>query len=733
MIGNILIFLSLFSALAASYLFFANYRRSKDKQLATMMYYFSTGFIILASIYLFANIVAHNFQMAYIFEYSSRNLPKFLLYSSFFAGQEGSFLLWTLIIGILGIILIKNIKSNASQNLTLFIYSLIFLVFIILVLFNSPFKLIWEKYPNIFKEGFVPPDGRSLNPILENFWMIIHPPFLFLGFSILFVPFAINTASFISDSLHSTLRLIRRWQLIGSGILGIGLILGGVWAYESLGWGGWWGWDPVENASLVPWIISVILIHLLLIQKRTKGFIKSNFSLFLIQTVLIIYSTFLTRTGILQNSMHSFAGTSGYTYYILLSLIIILLFIGAVILLKYGKNYAPASDNISLSIKSSNFYMAAGMYIYLLIAIFIFFGTSYPLINSDYSIDAAFYNRINFIPLIISMLLLSVSFIFTWKERKNRLLYSIITGVIIIIGISLSIASGIAGIGNYLYIISGVSVISVSILNIYTKRKKNIYTGLAHLGLGILIIGIIFSGKYSASQIIALQAGESTYFNDKGINYIKSERFDTHLSDREKYRFVIAVNKAGKTSFAMPVMYIKDRQIYKEPAVSAALFSDIYVSPLALDSIVNTENIMIGKGQSAKLKKEKIEFKFIQFIISGENEKEIGAEVEYKKDGTVATDTIYTIVQDSINQFIPKWKKIPNSDINIGIDKILIDNQNMNSTKVHFIFAFDSELPIRKAETFTFEISEKPLMSFIWIGGALLIIGILFRSFKIKN
>lgn len=648
MIANVFIMLALMSIIASIILYAAKCKElslskvesdRKISRLPSALYFASFAFLAISSIILFANIVLHNFQIAYVFEYSSRNLPKALLYSSFFAGQEGSFLFWAMIVAIFGIPLMRSTRGHSSHSKVMIIYSLFLAAFILLVLLNTPFKYIWDKYPDVFLRGFTPADGRSLNPILENFWMIIHPPFLFLGFSLLFVPFAIFVGNYINGTLGEAMKLIRKWQLFGSAILGIGLILGGVWAYESLGWGGWWGWDPVENASLVPWIISVIIIHLLIIQKKGNAFIRSNFALFFIQTMLIFYSTFLTRTGILQNSMHSFAGTSANTYYTLLAILLILFVSGLIIILKYNKRYSLTVENSSeenlakeknlLSMKSMHFYIASGMYVFLLIALFVFFGTSYPLVNSNFSIEPSFYNNINFIPIVISTFLLGIAYLIAWREKKSfkYLLSSII--LVEVIALVLSYLYGATALSDLLFIAGASLVIAISLASIYVKGWRGIYTAMAHLGLGIMLVGIIFSGNYSTKNIISLNTGAKGKFNGKDITYIKSEQFDMHLKDRAKYRFVTAISSNSvDTIFAMPVMYIKDKQVYKEPAINSGFLKDIYVSPLALDSVIDKAN------------------------------------------------------------------------------------------------------PTQKTENFTFEISEEPLMSLVWIGSALLIIGTFMRGIR---
>lgn len=583
-IGNISLFGALISSVATLFLSISNYKSGRSGKYSFIAYLATAGLLLVASIILLTEILSHNFQLSYVFEFSSRNLPMELLISSFFAGQEGSFLLWTLLIALLGIPLYILSKHLKERELAMFIYTLILSTFILLCILNTPFRYIWEKYPQIFPAGFLPPDGRSLNPILESIWIVTHPPFLFFGFSILFPPFALYTASYISNGIKESIALVRRWQIIGTGVLAIGLILGGLWAYESLGWGGWWGWDPVENASLIPWIIAVILLHLLLIQSKNYSFTKANFALFFIQTILIIYSTFLTRTGILQNSLHSFAGTSEKTFYVLLGAMIALLLAGVGIFIKYHKQHVSFTNDIVKSLSSSDTYTSIAMYAFLLIAIFVFFGTNFPIINPNYSIEPSFYNSINFIPLLISLILLAVAYSI---NRKKNLKYILITSAIIeAILIAYSISIGVRSVMDYSFILSCGFAISTSLLMIYSYSKWNKLTAITHFAFAIFMLGVIYSGNYSSSKIISLSNGESTQHKSNTITYIKSDRIEHHLKDREKYRFVTEIKSDKSKTYAMPIMFVKDRQIYKVPAIESNLLSDIYVSPLALDSII---------------------------------------------------------------------------------------------------------------------------------------------------
>jgi cytochrome c-type biogenesis protein CcmF len=171
----------------------------------------------------------------------------------------------------------------------------------------------------------VPPDGRGLNPLLQNFWMVIHPPVLFIGFASMAAPFSLAIAGLWKKDFAILSRQGFPWVLVATSVLGLGIMLGAYWAYGVLGWGGYWGWDPVENSSLVPWLTGIALLHTMLAQLRTGKYARTNIALAIVSFILVIYSTFLTRSGILGDaSVHAFTDPGAVVYWLLLSILVLL-------------------------------------------------------------------------------------------------------------------------------------------------------------------------------------------------------------------------------------------------------------------------------------------------------------------------------------------------------------------------------------------------------------------------
>ena len=175
----------------------------------------------------------------------------------------------------------------------------------------------------------IPDDGRGLNPLLQNFWIVIHPPIFFLGFASTAVPFAHAISGLLRKDYKNWINVAVPWTLFTSAILGFGITLGGFWAYETLGWGGFWGWDPVENSSFIPWLVAVASVHTLLVQRRTGGFLRANFIMGMLPFLLVLYSTFLTRSGVLgDTSVHSFETPGMWVYILLVALIAFFIIFG---------------------------------------------------------------------------------------------------------------------------------------------------------------------------------------------------------------------------------------------------------------------------------------------------------------------------------------------------------------------------------------------------------------------
>ncbi len=298
---------------------------------------------------LFFIIHQHLFEYHYAWQHSSRELPVEYMISCFWEGQEGSFLLWVFWQMVIGNILIRSAGKWTSPVMAVLMLSQIALTSMLIgvkvfgyKLGSSPFELLRVAMGNapLFKKpDYLSKiaDGNGLNPLLQNYWMVIHPPTLFFGFATTIVPFAYAIAALWKRDYTGWLKPALPWGLVSVMVLGTGIIMGGFWAYESLSFGGYWAWDPVENASLIPWLILIAGVHVMIIYKHSGNALSVSFILILLTFLLVLYATFLTRSGILGNaSVHSFTdlGMSGQ----LLVFILIFVWLPAFVMLEQQRH-----------------------------------------------------------------------------------------------------------------------------------------------------------------------------------------------------------------------------------------------------------------------------------------------------------------------------------------------------------------------------------------------------------
>jgi cytochrome c-type biogenesis protein CcmF len=338
---------------------------------------------------LFYIISQHLFEYHYAWQHSSLALPPKYLLSCFWEGQEGSFLLWMFWHGVLGFVLMWKAKQWESPVMAVVAVTQVFLGSMLLgfsigesKIGSNPFNLLREVMdaPIFARADYLSfiKDGNGLNPLLQNYWMVIHPPTLFLGFASTIVPFAYSIASLWKNDWTGWVKPVLPWTLFSAMMLGTGILMGGAWAYEALSFGGFWAWDPVENASLVPWITLIAGMHTLVIFKSTGHALRATFLFFITTFVLILYSTFLTRSGILgDTSVHSFTdlGMSGQLIFFMGFFVLL----SAVLLGVFWKNIPNPQKEEQLS--SREFWMFIGALVLTISAIQITFTTSIPVWN----------------------------------------------------------------------------------------------------------------------------------------------------------------------------------------------------------------------------------------------------------------------------------------------------------------------------------------------------------------
>jgi cytochrome c-type biogenesis protein CcmF len=548
----------------------------------------STASVVGAALYLITLIVGHHFEVAYVAEYSAKRSAAGYLFAAFWGGQEGSILLWTFWTSILGAVLAFKAGDKARRVWP--IYGVVLVFLLSLLLLKCPFAL---------GAGPVPTDGKGLNPLLENMWMVIHPPILFLGFSSLLAPFAWCLYGLIYRDWDGWARAAFPWALFSFTALGLGLSLGGYWAYETLGWGGFWGWDPVENSSLVPWLFITALLHGIAIQNKNGGYKVTNFALGFLPFAFMSYGTFLTRTGLLADfSVHSFSsmGTDGYR--MMLFLVISVFAIPTALILARARAIPKPMAYENILTREFGYFLSSTLIgiLGLIVAI----GMSSPLItripfiaaivHADAAKGAAakpeFYNQGGYPLILILTLAMAVTPYLAWKASDSRsVLRRLFPAYLIAIAIALAmtVAAMATGVHEPWMILMFATAMFAVIANLLLilprlrRRESRMTVGgfVAHMGAGFLIAGIACLVTFSqkAERVLLIKNIPESKLGYK-LTYMG---MTTHPYDREHNAIRIRIEKDGRLWEARPRLYFapwesKDTLFANPPAILPSIY-----------------------------------------------------------------------------------------------------------------------------------------------------------------
>jgi len=504
------------------------------------------GFILHAAsvvsifIALFYIIEHHLFEYHYAWEHSSLSLPPKYLLSCFWEGQEGSFMLWTFWHCVLGLVVMNTSKGLETRTMAIIAMVQVFLGTMILGFWlgpdikvgSTPFILLRNSMQGapIFSLSnymdFVK-DGSGLNVLLQNYWMVIHPPVLFLGFATTLIPFAYCIAALWKGEYTTFVKPTIAWALFNGAVLGTGIMMGGAWAYESLNFGGYWAWDPVENASLVPWLVLISAMHTLLVYRSTGRALTITIILFLLTHLLVWYSTFLTRTGILgKTSVHAFTGDGKALTYHLLVVIAVLLLLSIALLVKRWRSMPRIKTEEETL--SREFWMFIGSVILFLSSIQIAVTTSIPvwsplakwISGKDFAPPTNImqhYNNIQvWVAVVVGILSATVLYMkFRHTETKvlgKRLGLTAIIAAVMAAGIGWG-----QRITTVQYDIMLFAACYGIVANIYygiivqKVRFKKLGPSVAHMGFATVLLGILLS-SYNKHVISYSTTGESMNF-----------------------------------------------------------------------------------------------------------------------------------------------------------------------------------------------------------------------------
>jgi len=552
-----------------------------------------TFLIFISFCLLISAFLTDNFSLRYVANNSNISLDTIYKFSAVWGAHEGSILLWVLILSLWGsgvALLSKNLpKTIVSDMLAVMGFLLLFFLLFIL-LSSNPFDRIFP----------VPLNGRDLNPLLQDPGLIIHPPMLYIGYVGTSVPFIFAIAILLNGKINITwLSWLRKWVICSWVFLTMGISLGSWWAYHELGWGGWWFWDPVENASFMPWLSITALMHSLIVSEKRGIFISWSILLAILTFSLSLLGTFLVRSGILV-SVHAFANDPERGLYILLFLTLI---IGSSLLLYFLRSrYLVIKDNYSISSKEL---MLLINNLFLTITTFaILLGTLYPLISSSLdlgkiSVGAPYFNFIFASMMLPIVFLMSPAIYSGWQNTNYKyltkklsiiLFYSIIISYIflnifyqtdifvVFIALSLAIFTIFSSIMKILQIIKNGESTNI-IKNIFLLPGSILSNLLSHIGIGVLIIGITISNYYSIQKEVVMKKNTEITIKDTTIRFVNvKSKIENNYSSQVGIFDAFSENNYLVSFFPEKRTYNIQKNVMTEAAIDSSFFRDIYIA-----------------------------------------------------------------------------------------------------------------------------------------------------------
>lgn len=531
-IGHIFILLAFVASIISTIAYFIAAKKIDLQEKRSWLNFARLAFItqLISALVIFTTIfyicANHYFEYMYAYKHASKELESKYLLACIWEGQEGSFLLWTIWHSILGIFIMLKSKDWEAPVMTVISFAQFFLLMMLLGLYvgdvrlgSSPFTLTRNEIAGpIFSQPnyltFIK-DGVGLNVLLRNYWMVIHPPILFLGFASTIIPFAFAYAGLQTKRFGEWITPALPWTLFSACVLGVGIMMGGKWAYESLSFGGYWAWDPVENASLVPWLILIAGLHTMVIFKATAHSLKASYLFAFLTFIFILYSTFLTRTGILgDTSVHAFTD-AGKAINIMIFLFVAAFTLPSLMLFLLNLKKMPSVQKEETT-NSREFWMFIGSLVFFLTAIFIIAKTSVPVYNKIFGSSIAqpeniefSYNKVIILVAIIIGLLSAVTQYFKYKKTESgyflkriavpTIIAAIITALLAVFYPLTYYKMGVGFLGAaYVALFAAIYSVIANAAYIWTGlngKLKAAGGSIAHLGFALMLAGILISSS----------------------------------------------------------------------------------------------------------------------------------------------------------------------------------------------------------------------------------------------
>lgn len=554
------------------------------------------GCVVVAVIALLHALVTRDFNVEYVAGYSSSTLPLQYTIAALWGGQAGSLLFWTFILTFFStIVQVQNRAKNRALmpyvTATLMVITLFFLG--LLCFITPPFERL----------AFTPQEGSDLNPLLQNYWMTIHPPSLYLGYVSAAVPFAFAMAALATGKLGDVwIRTTRRWALTSWFFLSVGNLLGGRWAYEVLGWGGYWAWDPVENAAIMPWFTATAYLHSVMIQEKKNMLKVWNMALVILTFALTIFGTFLTRSGVIS-SVHSFTQSGLGPYFMSFLILVLIISVG---LLVYRLPELRSENELD-SLLSREAAFLLNNWVLVGLAFATFWGTVFPVLSEwvrgvKITVGPPFFNKVNGPLGVLLLFLTGVGPIIAWRRASAKSLRRNFT-VPLLSGLLAGILFVVLGYRNY-YAVVVLSLAGFVLGTIVTEfargtrarqamlhesapqalgrlvsKNPRRYGGyVVHIGVMLMFIGVAGSSFFKIEKQISLKPGESVEVGRYTLQYTGiTNSEDAHISAQAAVVEVFVGAQHIDTMHPEKRLYKRQNQPTTEVAIRPTLRDDLYI------------------------------------------------------------------------------------------------------------------------------------------------------------
>jgi cytochrome c-type biogenesis protein CcmF len=804
-LGQFFVILAFGSALLAtiSYYFATTSNNQLDnswKRIARFSFFTNTLSVVGIGACLFYIIYTHLFEYHYAWEHSSKSLPVYYIISSYWEGQEGSFWLWGFWQAVLGNILIWKAKSWEKPVMTIVSLSQVLLssMLIGIELFgtrvgSSPFILlrdaidlkssapIFAARPELYRNYLTYiTDGNGLNPLLQNYWMVIHPPTLFLGFASMVVPFAYAIAGLWQKRYKEWVKPAISYSLFAVMVLGTGVIMGSFWAYESLNFGGFWAWDPVENAALIPWLTLIGAVHVLIVYKNTGHAYFTATFLVIISFVLVLYASFLTRSGILgDTSVHAFTDL-GMFWHLVVD-VVVFLTISVWLIVKRWKEL-PISKKEEETY-SREFWMFVGSVFLALSCLQLIIVTSIPVWNAVFKTNIAppnnsvtLYNVFQAgFAVVITLLAGFTQFLKYKKTDTTRffitaLLYFIFAGlitalVVYVKGIyHLHIVFTLVMLGAVYSVLANAKILAEA----FKGKIKLAGSAVAHIGFGLILVGAVIAAgtskvvslnttgeQYSAEfskrndprENILLYKNQPQKMGDYMVTYVGDSLAMPNHYFKVDYKLMDADGKVKDEFMLKPNSQANRKMgLVSSPDTKHYLFHDLYthvtMAPLKYDdeqqgneahSEANDDQNYdapiaheVAVGDTIRFREGYMVLKALNKKVQVENiavsakDVAVGAQLEIVSHGkTYAAEPVYMIKNGSVFDFA---RKVDDAGLKLRFSKIIPEKGKEEITVY--------QQPEGKKAYIVMKAIQFPYINFFWSGTIIMVIGFLLSIFR---